>query len=258
LAAVITEKQGHIRLITLNRPERLNAINADLLTEMGAALAEASADHETRAVIITGAGDRAFSAGADLKEREGMSAEEVRQYIGAIRDTFTAVQDLRCPAIAAINGLALGGGTELALACDLRIAVEGTWLGLPEVSLGIIPGAGGTQRLPRLIGLARAKELIFTGRRLEAGEALALGLVNRVVPIADLMGTALALAEGISANAPVAVAQAKLAIDRGMDLDLRSALILESQAYEVCIPTRDRLEGLRAFRERRRPVFIGE
>lgn len=258
MATVITEKQGHIRVITLNRPERLNAINLDLLSEMGTALAEASGDRETRVVIITGAGDRAFSAGADLKEREGMPAEEVRHFIGTIRDTFTAVQNLRCPVIAAINGPALGGGTELALACDLRIAVEGTWLGLTEVSLGIIPGAGGTQRLPRLIGPARAKELIFTGRRLEAGEALTIGLVNRVVPVPDLKASAMAMAEAIASNAPIAVARAKLAVNQGLELDLAAALALESQAYEVCIPTRDRLEGLRAFKEKRRPVYTGE
>lgn len=258
MAVVITEKQGHVRVLTLNRPERLNAINLELLSELGSALAEASGDHETRVVIITGAGDRAFSAGADLKEREGMSPEEVRHFISTIRDTFTTVADLRVPVIAAMNGLALGGGTELALACDLRVAAEGIWLGLTEVSLGIIPGAGGTQRLPRLIGPARAREMIFTGRRLDAGEALAIGLVNRVVPFPDLMGTALTMAEAIAGNAPIAVAQAKIAINRGLDLDLQAGLALESQAYEVCIPTRDRLEGLRAFREKRKPVYIGE
>lgn len=187
-----------------------------------------------------------------------MPQEQVQQYIKTIRDTFSELEKLPKPIIAVINGLALGGGTELALACDIRVMSETAQMGLTETALGIIPGAGGTQRLPRLVGKGIAKELIFTARRVKPDEALAIGLVNRVVSPDVLMETALQMAHDISANAPLALAQAKFAIDCGMEVDLASGLQVESNAYQLLVPTKDRLEGLQAFQEKRKPVYRGE
>lgn len=187
-----------------------------------------------------------------------MSPDQVRRFIFTIRNTFTAVEQVRVPVIAALNGFAFGGGLELALACDLRIAASSAVMGLTETSFAIIPGAGGTQRLPRIIGVARAKELIFTARRIDAKTALEIGLVNKVVEPDQLMPAALEMAREIAKNGPVGVAQAKFAINYGIDASLGVALPLESKAYEVTIPTRDRQEALAAFAEKRRPVFRGE
>jgi len=244
--------------ITLNRPESLNALSFPTLMELRRIITDLRSQRSIRVVIITGSGSKAFCTGADLKERAGMTHDEVCRFIFTIRETFSAIAQLPVPVICALNGIALGGGTELALACDLRIAAEHAVMGLTEVSLGIIPGAGGTQRLPRLIGVGKAKELIFTGRKVMAPEALELGLVNKVVPGENLLAEACRLAGEIADNAPVAVQQAKLAINHGLEMDLANGLVLESNAYEVCIPTRDRLEGLAAFREKRKPVYSGE
>lgn len=251
-------ERGQITTLTLNRPERMNALNLDTVLRLREIVEELGTDREVRAVIITGAGERAFCSGADLKEREGMPEDQVRIFIKTIRDAFTAIENLPQPVIVAVNGLALGGGTELALACDLRIAAESAVLGLTEVSLAIIPGAGGTQRLPRLVGRAKAKELILLGKRISATEALNIGLINRVEPSDRLIGAAREWAGTICANGPVAVRQAKYAINRGLEMDLAAALELESQAYEAVIPTHDRREGLAAFREKRKPVYRGE
>ncbi|MDZ4164349.1 MAG: enoyl-CoA hydratase-related protein [Smithellaceae bacterium] len=252
-----------ILILTLHRPEAMNCFNLELLGALGEAIAEANFDASVRCLIITGAtGDdpkkAAFSTGADLKERRGMTPAEVRRYISTIRNTFTAVAQARMPVIAALNGYAFGGGLELALASDLRIASTNAIMGLTETSLAVIPGAGGTQRLPRIIGIGRAKELIFTARRITAQDALAIGLVNRVVESDGLMDAALGLAREICANGPVGVAQAKFAINNGMEAALGVALELESKAYEATIPTKDRLEALAAFAEKRNPVFKGE
>ncbi|ELK40883.1 hypothetical protein D478_16429 [Brevibacillus agri BAB-2500] len=187
-----------------------------------------------------------------------MSPEQVEHYIRTIRDTFSELEKLPKPVIAAINGLALGGGTELALACDLRIMSDQAQMGLTETSLGIIPGAGGTQRLPRLVGKGIAKELIFTARRVQPDEALSIGLVNRVVPAEQLMGAALEMAAQIANNAPLALAQAKFAIDCGGEVELGAGLLIESNAYQLLVPTKDRLEGLAAFAEKRKPNYRGE
>ncbi|MDF1556143.1 MAG: enoyl-CoA hydratase-related protein, partial [Deferrisomatales bacterium] len=195
--------------------------------------------------------------GADLKERAGMDPNQVRRCLSLIRGVMDKVENLPMPTIAAVNGAALGGGTELALACDLRVVAESAKMGLTETSLAIIPGAGGTQRLPRLIGKAKAKELIFTARRVDAAECLGLGLANRVVPGAELLGAAHALAAEIGRNGPVALKAAKRAIDRGMEMDLGNALVFENTCYEMTIPTEDRVEGLTAFREKRKPVYKG-
>lgn len=255
---VLTERRGPVAILTLNRPEAMNACNRELLAELRQALDDLRFDSEVRALIVTGAGEKAFCAGADLKERAGMTPVEVKRFIVTIRDTFTLIEAMGKPVIAAINGVALGGGTELALACDIRIAANTAVMGLTETSLGIIPGAGGTQRLPRLVGKGKAKELIFTARRVPADEALSIGLVEQVVPAAQLMETALQMAERIAENGPIAVEQAKYAINAGMETDLATGLLLESRCYDVIIPTQDRLEGLAAFREKRKPQYRGE
>jgi enoyl-CoA hydratase/carnithine racemase len=252
-----------ILILKLNRPEAMNCFNFDLLAALADAIREANFDVSLRCIIITGEGGEdpkkaSFSTGADLKERRTLSPDQVRRFVFTIRSTFTAVEQVRVPVIAAINGFAFGGGMELALACDLRIASSNAIMGLPETSLAIIPGAGGSQRLPRIIGVAKAKELIFTGRRISAKTALEIGLVNRVVEPAELMPAALELAREIAKNGPIGVAQAKFAINYGMEASLGVALPLESAAYEATIPTKDRLEALAAFAEKRKPVFKGE
>ena len=252
-----------ILILTLNRPEAMNCFNFDLLAALSETVREANFDTSLRCIVITGrsADDPkkvSFSTGADLKERRTLTPDQVRRFIFTIRDTFTAVEQVRVPVIAAINGFAFGGGLELALACDLRIAASNAVMGLTETSLAIIPGAGGSQRLPRIVGIARAKELIFTARRIDAATALGMGLVNRVVEPPELMPAALKLAREIAKNGPIGVAQAKFAINYGMEASLGVALPLESKAYEVTIPTKDRLEALAAFAEKRKPVFKGE
>jgi enoyl-CoA hydratase/carnithine racemase len=215
-------------------------------------------DKDIRVVIVTGTGDRAFCAGADLKEREHMSMSEVRQYIRAIRDTFTDIENLPIPVICAINGIALGGGLELALACDIRLASPNAKMGLTECTLGIIPGGGGTQRLPRLVGRGKAKEMLFLGLQITAQEALEMGLINHVAAEGKLLDMALEMAERIVNNSPIAIQQAKFAVNRGTEVDINQGLVIESEAYEVCIPTKDRLEALAAFKEKRKPQFKGE
>lgn len=256
--SVLTEYKGHIAIITINRPEVYNALNMPALEALSDLVNDLTDRPEIRALVITGAGEKAFCAGADLKERRTMEQKEVRRYIRLIRDTFTRIEQLPKPVIASLNGVALGGGTELALACDLRVAEETATLGLTETSLGIIPGAGGTQRLPRLIGKAKAKELIFTAQKLTASDAEKWGLINKVVARGKGLETALRLAEQIGENAPLAVEQAKFAINQGMETDLATGLALETKAYETLIPTKDRLEGLAAFKEKRKPRYAGE
>lgn len=256
--ALLAAIEDGIGILTFNRPEVMNAVNTALLQQLREQLDAWSVDRSVRAIVVTGAGDKAFSAGADLKERATMSPEQVRRFLLDIRGTFDLVSRMPQPVIAALNGLALGGGLEFALACDLRVAAQSATMGLTETGLGIIPGAGGTQRLPRLIGPGRAKEMIFTAKRLSAAEAEAWGLVNRVSADGQALADAKQLAASIVANAPIALAQAKFAIDRGLDVDLATGLAIEGKAYEVCIPTQDRVEALTAFREKRKPRFIGE
>jgi enoyl-CoA hydratase/carnithine racemase len=251
------DARGAIEIWTIDGEGRRNAISRAMLQELAGLVERVSASRATRTVILTGAGDKAFCAGADLKERSGMSEPEVRAFLDQLRRTLRAIEKSDCVFIAAINGTAFGGGTELALACDLRVAAPAAELGLTEVKLGIIPGGGGTQRLARLIGPARAKDLILTGRRLNAAEAFSIGLVSRLAPEGRLLDAAYSLAESIVENAPVAVSTAKHAIDEGGGLELDAALALELQKYEAVLKTEDRLEGLRAFAEKRPPVFKG-
>lgn len=247
-----------VELWTIDGEARRNAISRAMLAELESLVARAGEPGRgVRVVVITGAGDKAFCAGADLKERAGMGEPEVREFLDRLRRTFRALETSDAIFIAALNGAALGGGTELALACDLRVAAPAAELGLTEVRLGIIPGGGGTQRLPRLIGPGRAKELILTGRRVGAAEALGLGLVNRVADPGKLLETAMELAQTIAQNAPIALAAAKRAVADGLALPMSQALLLELEQYERVLKTEDRLEGLRAFAEKRAPVFRG-
>ncbi|QRN92778.1 enoyl-CoA hydratase/isomerase family protein [Archangium violaceum] len=257
MAEFKVDARGPIEIWTIDGEGRRNAISRAMLKELEEMVARVSRGHDTRAVVITGAGDKAFCAGADLKERSTMGEPEVRAFLDGLRRTFRAIEKSDCVFIAAVNGAAFGGGTELALSCDLRVAAPAAELGLTEVKLGIIPGGGGTQRLTRLVGPGRAKDLILTGRRVNAAEAFSIGLVNRLAPEGHLLDTAYSMAESIVENAPIAVATAKHAIDEGMSLELDEALALELRQYEKVLATEDRLEGLKAFAEKRKPVYKG-
>ncbi|AFM25564.1 enoyl-CoA hydratase-related protein [Desulfomonile tiedjei] len=258
--SLLRELHDGIMVLTINRPEALNCFDMSLLATFGKAVEEIAFDRDVKVVIVTGSteGKNAFSTGADLKERAGMTPDQVMIYIRTIRNLFTAVEELPKPVIAAVNGYAFGGGLELALACDIRIAASGAIVGLTETSLAIIPGAGGTQRLPRVVGIPRAKEMIFRARRISAQEGLEIGLFLEVVEPDRLLDRSLELAREIAANGPVALAQAKYAINKGAEVSLPMGLAIESNAYAVTIPTKDRTEGLTAFREKRKPVYTGE
>lgn len=255
---VILEISNHLAFVTINRPEQLNCFDFETLVELENIVDEIKLDKEVRAVVFTGAGDKAFSAGADLKERRTLNEKEVRRNVSMIRDVFTMIEELPQPTIAAINGYALGGGFELALVCDFRYAVKKATMGLTEVSWAIIPGAGGTQRLSRLIGTSRAKELILTARKINAEQAYKLGILNKVVEEDELKDSSVALAEEIMKNGPLAVTQAKYAINYGGNVDVKTGLAIESKAYEVIIPTKDRVEALEAFKEKRPAQFKGK
>lgn len=255
---ILLNIKNHIAFITINREKALNAFNFDTLKELQEAVESIRVHPEVRIVIFTGAGDKAFSVGADLKERKTLSNEEVKRNIYKINEVFNAIDQLPQPTIALMNGYAFGGGMELALACDFRIVAENTLMGLTETSLAIIPGAGGTQRLPRLIGQAKALELILTARRITSEEAMQIGLVNQVVAREKLEEAGLNWAGLILQNGPIGVQQAKFAIKQGMNADLQTGLQIESKAYEVTIPTEDRIEALQAFSEKRKPAFKGK
>ena len=251
------ERADDIVTLTIDRPQVMNCLSFPTLRRLRTLFHELSQDLSVRAVIVTGAGERAFCAGADLKERKTMPSERVPVFVKNIRRTMDDLEALPQPTIGAINGFAFGGGTELLLSCDLRVAAPHAQLGLTETSLAIIPGAGGTQRLPRLVGKSRAKDLILTARRIGVDEATAMGLVNRVAPEGQLMETALELALAIAANGPVAVRAAKRAVDRGSELPLERGLEVEAACYEETLPTQDRLEALAAFADKRRPEYKG-
>jgi enoyl-CoA hydratase/carnithine racemase len=253
----VTSPEPHILIVTLDRPQAMNA----LTTRMGIELRSLFRDFDhsqqpdVRAVIVTGSGEKAFCAGADLKERKGMSEEAWRFQHVIFEEAGEAIWRFPVPVIAAVNGVALGGGCEYALACDFIVAADHARFGQPEVKRGIMPGGGGTQRLPRRVGIGRGKELLYTGRMIDAAQAEAWGLVNHVVPAARLLDKALEIAREIAANGPIAVRQAKKSVDRGIGLPLAEALDFEIQAYNFCIPSEDRHEGINAFNEKRPPVF---
>ena len=255
---LLTEEKDGIAILTLNRPEVMNSFNLALLHSLKDEIEALKFNKNIRVVIITGSGQKAFCAGADLKERTTYTELQVKKFIYTIRNLFTDIEYLNKPVIAGLNGIALGGGTELALACDIRMASANASMGLTETRLAIIPGAGGTQRLPRLIGPGKAKELIFTGRRVEAQEALQMGLVNRICEPESLLKDCFKMAAMICETGPIAIEQAKYAINYGLETDLQTGLGIESNAYWITIPTQDRLEGLAAFKEKRKPVYRGK
>jgi methylglutaconyl-CoA hydratase len=250
------ERKNGVVWVTLNRPEARNALSRQLNFELSEIASDLDQEDDAGPIVITGAGE-AFCAGADLKERKDITAEDTGAYVDAISRAIGMWAGLRRPTIAAMNGAAFGGGLELALACDLRVLVEGAEVGLTEVRLGIMPAAGGTQRLPRLIGVARAKELIMLGRRISATTALAYGVVNQVVPGAGLRPAVEALLAELAACAPVSVSLAKQAIERGMDGGINQGLEIERELYDITLQTADRNEGLAAFAEKRAPKFVG-
>lgn len=249
--------QNHIAIVTLNRPNQMNALSSPLLIELNAKLTEIENNDAIRAIIITGAGEKAFCAGADLKERRGMNDHETIEAVKRIGETVNKVSSLSVPVIAAINGAAFGGGLELALACDIRIGARHAQVGLTETSLAIIPGAGGTQRLARLIGTGHAKKMIFTAQAISADEAYRLGIVESMTTQEALVPEALTMAKRIAQNGPIAMKQAKAAIDHGIEVDLHTSLDMEHMYYQQTIPTEDRLEGLNAFKEKRQPKYKG-
>lgn len=253
-----SKAEDHIAVMTLNRKEAANAMSKQLLDDLNIAIQEVAQDNSIYCAILTGAGEKAFCAGADLKERKTMTDEQVTEAVRYIGNTVSALEKMPKPVIAALNGAAYGGGLELALACDLRLAAKGIKLGLTETSLAIIPGAGGTQRLPRLIGIGMAKKLIYTAKPITAEEAERIGLVEEVAEKEDLLEQALQLARTIAQNGPIALQQAKLAINKGMETDLDTGLAIEHLAYQKTIPTEDRKEGLLAFSEKRKPNYQGK
>lgn len=256
LRRVNVRRKGRVAIVSLDRPDALNALNGEVLSDLEATIDTLPMDKTLRAVVLTGEG-RSFAAGADIKQMVALTPLEARRYTAMGQRVFRKIETLPVPVIAAVNGFALGGGMELAISCDIIVAADNATFGLPEVGLGLHPGFGGTQRLPRLVGKAKAKELIFTGDKFDANEAQRIGLVLKVVPAAGLLGAAVALAERISANAPVAVSLAKAAIDRGLESDIDSGLALELETAALCFTTGDIREGMRAFIEKRKADFKG-
>ena len=254
---VLVEYRGSAAWVTLNRPDVRNALSRDVNLQLREIASELDEREGTHVIVITGAGDKAFCAGADLKERRGVSAAETGPYITAIAGAIYSWGDLKKPTICAMNGSAYGGGLELALACDFRILVDDAEVGLAEVRLGIMPGAGGTQRLPRLIGEARAKELILLGRRISAARALEIGLVHQVVPRKGLIAAVEGFIADLAQCAPLSVQSAKSAIQRGYGKVLSEGLDIERECYDVTLFSEDRDEGLAAFAEGRPPRYQG-
>jgi enoyl-CoA hydratase len=251
------EMEDRLAIVTIDRPEARNALNSMVLRELSMAFEHVSLAQDVGAIILTGSGDRAFVAGADIKEMAGLGALQMRSFSEMGRRLGDAIASCNKPIIAAINGYALGGGCELALACDIRIASENARLGQPEVTIGIIPGFGGSQRLPRLVGAGWAAEMIFTGAMIDAATAERIGLVNRVVPASRLLEEAKALAHKILEQSPSAIALAKSCLRAAMDMPLTAGLDFETAAFGVAGSTRDKEEGMRAFIEKRKPAWTG-
>ncbi|MFO7997008.1 MAG: enoyl-CoA hydratase-related protein [Dehalococcoidia bacterium] len=251
-------KEEGIGIVSINRPQSLNALNGDVYAELYELFQQIENDPEVRVVIITGSGEKAFVAGSDIGEMQPQNSIEIRGFIHKARKASDRIYTLSKPVIAAVNGFALGGGCELAMCCDFRIASENAKFGQPEMNLGIIPGAGGTQRLTRLVGMTRAKELVYTGCVIDANVAYTMGLVNKVVSPNDLMSEAKALARRLLVKSSVALSLAKEAINGGSDASLHSGLDLEGQCFALCFATHDQKEGMAAFLEKRKPEFRGK
>jgi enoyl-CoA hydratase len=254
---VTTDRVGQVLRITINRPDALNALSSEVLVQLTAALELAAADSEARAVVVTGAGDRAFIAGADIKEMSTKSPREGREFAKAGHRITRLIEEMDKPVIAAINGVALGGGCEVALACDVRLASEKARLGQPEVNLGIMPGWGGTVRLSRIVGEGIAREIIFSGRTVSAEEALRIGLVNAVFAPDKLAEEAVQMATTMAGRAPLAISYAKRSMSRARSLDTEAATELEADLFALCFATEDQKEGMAAFIEKRTASFQG-
>ncbi|MFO7643406.1 MAG: enoyl-CoA hydratase-related protein [Desulfosarcina sp.] len=254
---ILFEVTEGIATLTFNRPKALNALNGNLLDELAAALDAIEADEQIRVLILTGAGEKAFVAGADISELATFDTLQGKLFARKGQRIISRLQELAIPVIAAVNGFALGGGSEMALACDFIYASENAMFGLPEITLGIIPGFGGTQRLSRLIGTNRAKEMIFTGKMVPAAEAERIGMVNRILPQASLMEETRKVAQGMAAKGKVSLRAAKQAINNGINVDLLTGCQIEVDAFAICMASKDGKEGTQAFMEKRKPVFTG-
>lgn len=255
LKNVTLEKEGNLAIITISRPKALNALNSETLKDLDLAITNVENDTNVYCVILTGAGEKAFVAGADIAEMKDLDSKAGEEFGLLGNRVFRRLENLDKPVIAAISGFALGGGCELAMACDIRIASEKARFAQPETGLGITPGFGGTQRLPRIVGLGKAKELIYTCAMVNAEEALRIGLVNKVVPIENLMEEAKKMATAICANAPIAVKLCKDAINRGMQVNIDEAIEIEAEDFGKCFDSEDQVEGMAAFLERRAKNF---
>jgi len=257
LENVIYEKKGPIAYVTLNRPKVMNALNQAVFAELKAVFEDVREDADVQAVILTGAGDKAFAAGADISEMSNYTAVQAEAATRRAQEVTELIENLGKPVIAAVNGFALGGGCELTLACTIRIAAEGAKFGQPEVKIGVMPGAGGTQRLPRLVGKGRALQLILSGETINAQEAYRIGLVNEVVPIANLIARAEAVLNQIISNAPLGVRHSIEAVNKGLDESLAEGLLLEAAMFAICAGSEDKKEGTSAFLAKRAPKFQG-
>lgn len=255
---ILCAVENGIATITINRPKALNALNLDTVAELKDAIEKIAVDKAVKVVVITGAGEKSFVAGADIKEMATKTPAEGREWGQFGQNVFTEIENMPQPVIAAINGFCLGGGCELSCACDIRYASENAKFGQPEVGLGITPGFGGTQRLTRVVGRGQAKELIYTGGMIGAEDAKAIGLVNKVVPQEELMPAVLKLAGKIAKNAPVAVQLSKAAINRGINCDVVTGIAYEAEVFGLCFSTNDQKEGMAAFVEKRKPTFEGK
>lgn len=249
---VILEKEGHLAIVTINRPKALNALNSATLRDLDTVLKDLENDTDVYAVILTGSGEKSFVAGADISEMKDLNEEQGKEFGELGNKVFLRLENLNKPVIAAIQGFALGGGCEIAMACDIRIASETALFGQPETGLGITPGFGGTQRLTRIVGLGKAKELIYTAKNIKAEEAYRIGLVNKIVPLEELMNEAKKMALNIIKNAPVAVRLCKDAINRGIQVGIDEAVMIEAEDFGKCFATEDQFEGMTAFLERRK------
>ena len=249
---VLLEKKGHIAIATINRPKALNALNSDVLTDLGELVDIVNSDSEIRALVLTGSGEKAFVAGADIGEMSTLTPEEGEAFGKKGNDVFRRLETLPIPTIAAVNGFALGGGCELSMSCDIRICADTAVFGQPEAGLGITPGFGGTQRLARLVGPGMAKQLIYTAKNIKADEALRIGLVNAVYPAQELLPAAEKLAGTIAKNAPIAVRACKKAINDGLEVKMDDAIVIEEKLFGSCFKTADQIEGMSAFLEKRK------
>ena len=255
--SLIFNEEAGVGIITINRPQQLNALNLEVFSELNKVIKHIDEDKNIKVAIITGSGDKAFAAGSDVKEMKDMSSLEIREHGFLAGKAINRIENSDKPVIAAVNGFALGGGCELSMACDLRIASDQAKFGQPEINLGVIPGSGGTQRLPRLIGICRAKELLFTGKMIDADEACRIGLVNKVVPHKDLMEETLKIARKIAKKSPIALKMVKTSVNKGMHMGLPTALDFEIELFSLCFSTEDRKEGFEAFIEKRQANFKG-